>query len=150
MLYENSSDWNTNLGGFGLSANADGYVYTSQMMHFYWQTNGGVSTGARNFSPYDQTTFFIESKTLIKDNSDGLQDYFNGNRVSYSSSYWGSGTSTVGNTTNFRNDYFYIGSRAGTTSFVTGNIAGFLVYNRPLTASEVSQNFNALKNRYGI
>ena len=150
ILYENSSDWNSYPGAFGLSTNSNGYVYTSQSMHFYWNTNMGVSQGARNFVTTDQSSsFFIEHKTLIKNNSDGLQDYFNGTRSTYASE-WGNGTSTIGNTTNFRNDYFYLGSRAGTLGFLQGNIAGILLYNRPLSATEVLQNYNALKGRYGL
>ena len=32
----------------------------------------------------------------------------------------------------------------------TGNIAQVSIYNRALTASEISQNFNALRGRFGI
>jgi len=35
-------------------------------------------------------------------------------------------------------------------SFFTGNIANLSVYNRALTASEISQNYNSLKGRYGL
>jgi hypothetical protein len=31
-----------------------------------------------------------------------------------------------------------------------GNISAFSVYNRPLTATEAAQNFNALRGRYGL
>lgn len=31
-----------------------------------------------------------------------------------------------------------------------GNISSFSVYNRPLSAAEVAQNFNALRGRYGL
>jgi hypothetical protein len=34
--------------------------------------------------------------------------------------------------------------------YFTGNIAQVLVYNRALSAEEVSQNFNDLRGRYGI
>lgn len=45
------------------------------------------------------------------------------------------------------------GDYAGTTStgdFFDGNISSILFYNRALTAAEVSQNFEALRDRYGI
>ena len=42
-----------------------------------------------------------------------------------------------------------IGAYSGGSPFY-GNISNALVYNRVLTASEVSQNFNALRSRYGI
>ena len=48
----------------------------------------------------------------------------------------------------------YIGvdapSGVGEQSFFIGNIANAQVYNRALSAAEVSQNFNALRGRYGI
>ena len=41
--------------------------------------------------------------------------------------------------------YTYINSL-----YLNGNIPSFKFYNRALTAAEVSQNFNALRSRYGI
>ena len=37
-----------------------------------------------------------------------------------------------------------------TTRFFKGNIASAQIYNKALTADEISTNFNALRNRYGI
>jgi len=46
---------------------------------------------------------------------------------------------------------FTIGAAAdGTQSRFNGKISVTLVYNRALTATEVTQNFNALRGRYGI
>lgn len=36
------------------------------------------------------------------------------------------------------------------TNYLTGNIASVRIYNRALSAAEVSQNFNALRGRFGI
>jgi hypothetical protein len=148
-LYEHSDNWNTNAGGFGLSTNSDGNNLVNQYMHYFWNTNGGVARGARNFGPVEQSSyFFIETKVLVKNDSDGLRDYYNGNRVTYVSSPWGTGTTTVGNTTSFRNDYFYLGGRGGSSGFLQGNIAGILIYNRALSASEILQNYNAGLSRF--
>jgi len=38
----------------------------------------------------------------------------------------------------------------GTTRYFNGRIPSVQVYNRALTASEIQQNFNALRGRYGI
>ena len=38
----------------------------------------------------------------------------------------------------------------GIGAFLSGNIAQTQIYNRALSAAEVSQNFNALRGRYGI
>ena len=38
----------------------------------------------------------------------------------------------------------------GTTGYASGSVGAFMVYNRGLSADEVSNNFNALRRRYGI
>ena len=37
-----------------------------------------------------------------------------------------------------------------TGSYWAGNIAQFSIFNRPLTAAEVKQNYDALKGRFGL
>ena len=48
------------------------------------------------------------------------------------------------------NGNFRIGTWANNTWWLNGNIASVKVYNRALTASEIQQNFNATKSRYGL
>jgi len=38
----------------------------------------------------------------------------------------------------------------GTLGYGVGRCAAFSVYNRALAATEVAQNYNALKGRYGL
>jgi hypothetical protein len=45
---------------------------------------------------------------------------------------------------------FVIGQYAGGSYNLNGNIGNVLYYNKALSASEVLQNFNALKGRYGV
>lgn len=47
-------------------------------------------------------------------------------------------------------DVFTIGNRTFVSSAFSGSIALVKIYNRPLTQAEVSQNFNALRGRFGI
>jgi hypothetical protein len=52
-------------------------------------------------------------------------------------------------------DKFYIGSYGSSDGqnplyFFKGNIGQALIYNRALTAQEVSTNFNVLKSRFGL
>jgi hypothetical protein len=52
-------------------------------------------------------------------------------------------------------DNFYIGSYGSSDGqsplyFFKGNIGQALIYNRGLTATEVTNNFNALKTRFGL
>ncbi len=45
---------------------------------------------------------------------------------------------------------FFIGAEANANQYAACNIAQSLVYNRALTASEILQNYNATKRRYGL
>ena len=38
----------------------------------------------------------------------------------------------------------------GTSAYASGSLGAFMVYNRSLTAGEVTTNFNALRSRYGV
>jgi hypothetical protein len=45
----------------------------------------------------------------------------------------------------------YLGSRGGVPdNFFNGRISNVLVYNRALSATEITQNFNAVRSRYGV
>ena len=68
--------------------------------------------------------------------------YFNGNLVGSNTSVTGSFGSTSGN--------FRIGLSPQNIWPTLGNISSVKVYNRALSASEVQQNFNALRSRYSI
>ncbi len=72
--------------------------------------------------------------------STGLRAYINGvlvgsNTTAYSSSFGG---------------YFIIGAYAIGTEIFGGDIASAQVYSSALTASEILQNFNAQKSRFGL
>ena len=45
---------------------------------------------------------------------------------------------------------FVIGSNSGNVEFLLGKVAGVIAYNRALTASEIYQNYDAMRTRYGI
>jgi hypothetical protein len=59
------------------------------------------------------------------------------------------GTKTLGGTLNTTASTLYFGSQAGGTLF-NGRLSSLLMYNRALSASEVLQNFNATRGRFGI
>jgi hypothetical protein len=44
----------------------------------------------------------------------------------------------------------YLSSRANGTELVSSSISAFKIYNRALTSSEVTQNYNATKGRFGL
>jgi hypothetical protein len=68
--------------------------------------------------------------------------YINGSLVSQVTN----ATAEIGNVTST----MYIMSRGGSALFLPGNLASFKMYNRALSDQEVSQNFNALRGRFGI
>jgi hypothetical protein len=43
-----------------------------------------------------------------------------------------------------------IGTREDGATYMNGNIAQVQIYNRALSATEIRQNFNATRKRYGI
>jgi hypothetical protein len=84
--------------------------------------------------------------TFIANNSTGIRGYKNGIEDPNSPV----NASTVGPLS--YNGPFYIGVRNPTTDqrFFDGRIGAVQIYNRALTQQEVTQNFNALRGRYGI
>jgi len=54
------------------------------------------------------------------------------------------------NTNNFGNLPFYIGGRSGSSFNSSPYIGNFQIYNRVLSATEIKQNFEATRGRYGI
>ena len=59
--------------------------------------------------------------------------------------------STSSDVTTFRGiGNIQIASFNGANNFLNGDIAHALVYNRSLTASEILENFNNLKSRFGL
>jgi hypothetical protein len=61
---------------------------------------------------------------------------------------------TVGSSSTTRASYsatnFFLGNRTTDYYADVGNIAQVSIYNRALTATEIQQNFNALRGRFGI
>ena len=74
-----------------------------------------------------------------------LSIYINGN-------FEGSSTALVGNPTTTGTQYITVGAGDGLdiSNRLTGNIAQSSIYNRALTATEVLQNYNATKSRFGL
>jgi hypothetical protein len=65
----------------------------------------------------------------------------------------GSLVASVSYATSFTNSNFAIGSRPGGVTynpFFGGSISNSQLYNRALSSSEIQQNYNALKSRFGL
>jgi hypothetical protein len=85
------------------------------------------------------TTNYTQIVALRKNTSD-TEFYINGVLVKT-----GSSSDTIGSVNNFR-----MGTNTSGSERYTGNISNVQIYNRALSAAEVSQNFNALRGRYSI
>jgi len=152
MLWEHSSDWNTNGGGFGLSVNSGGCSPDLNYMH----TNHNGGSGPMNYLYNSGTTWscHVNIFSNIVDPT-GRLVYVNGQLTPFSSTNtcnggaWSTSTATTTSTA-FRNDFLYISSRNGQVAFINGNIGLIRVYGRKLSATEVAQNFNATKSRFGL
>jgi hypothetical protein len=111
----------------------------------FYNNNGYVSWEFANFATAQQLTPFDANKwynmVFTYNSSFNVVVYVNGLVVD---------TKTTSNPGGFWNQ-FTIG-RYGNygSSFLTGNISIVQVYNRPLSASEVLQNYNVTKSRFGL
>lgn len=89
-------------------------------------------------------TFAATSDRSLDGNSQGLV-YRNGALNSTLSP-----TLRTDNSGNYGSYKLYIGSRAGTILYYAGAISNIMIYNRVLTPTEIQQNFNAFRGRFGL
>ena len=100
---------------------------------YYW--NGVVN----NLGIIPSTTNWNHICALINTSINNIQIYGNGNQSST--------TTVTSMSTSITNIGRYI---TANLNFLKGNLASYKVYNRALSASEISQNFNATRARFGI
>jgi len=102
------------------------------------------------------SSFILSSSTLNDDNWHNIVTTFNSgtNQLYVDGVYV---TQQTGRTlTSYTSTYYYIigagyaASRGLGTNYFSGNIANFSFYNRALSSTEIQQNFNALRGRYGV
>jgi hypothetical protein len=107
--------------------------------------NGGndVSSGNNAYVPNTTWYNFAITKTPGAANTT-TKLYVNGVQTSISTA------ATI--TPNVVSTTFRVGRwiNNAVTQYFSGKIGGVSIYNRALTASEISQNFNALRGRYGV
>jgi hypothetical protein len=75
---------------------------------------------------------------------------FDGTTLTYYVNSVNTGGSCAASGFNFTNTDFTIGLRIGAEAYFNGKVAVSSIYNRALSATEITQNFNALRGRYGI
>lgn len=149
IVYEFSTNFNGSTTGF-VAAFADGSAVYSNLYP--------VALGVKGNSGYDLAAF---SKTLVNDLawhhwtcifdkslSSGNENILYIDGILRTSIL---NPMTADNSNNYISDKLYIGNR-GDGSNIAGNsnITDFKIYNRVLTATEILQNYNATKGRYGL
>jgi hypothetical protein len=150
------------VGGYrhneGYSSPTIGMVYIDSNNKFY----ASVITAAEVYRFVESTTTIQANRTyhvvFNKDTSAGvMQLYVNGvaegaqtfNAATYAQ--WSSAGSYIGSDTIDLGKSFNTNSGQGWSGdFLDGKIHTFKMFSKTLTASEIQQNFNAVRGRYGI
>jgi|694.fasta_scaffold13972_10 hypothetical protein len=126
----------TNQGNIVAKSSNQGYRMRFQTNGTFWMLANGITITSP--SAYTVNNWF---HTVGVFSSTGLRMYINGSLVQ-------------SNGTAFSPSYslsnFFVGSFNGSLELFQGRIANVSVYNRALSATEVLQNFNAQKSRFGL
>lgn len=135
----------SNFRGYYLSLDDSGAVGTNCVFFDYYDGTNfkGVQTPNNSVTKGAWTNVVATCDT--SNTSAGMRIYINGTSAAT--------TTRVGAGTPASIDYSGLTANVGSrqnSNYFTGNIALFSVYNRALSVSEVSQNFNALRSRYGV
>lgn len=136
----NSSVFRTAINEYPQGVTAAGYI------GFLTRSNDDTVTGliASNTVPVKNTWVNL---VCVVDGMNRLV-YVNGNLIASDSNI---GMQPISSTTaNATVGAFVYDSNSAVNSPFAGNIATTMIYNRALSADEVTQNFNALRGRYGI
>ena len=140
MVFEHTSNWNSNNGAFGAFTNSKGNLASSPSTDNFMHMNS--EAGILNSGPStDLTTFNFN--VMMYSNANGVTHYNNNSQPAISTDI----SSTV---TNFANAYTYIASRGGTTFYDGMDLAFIRIYSRELTTEEISQNYNATRRKFGL
>ena len=123
-------------GANGFAISEGGTVVGLSYGEFYY-FNGSIAT--RLGSSIPSLTEWNSVTSIIDTSSNNIKVYGNGSLISNNS---------ISNlSTSVTNIGRYI---AGNTHYLNGNLSLYKIYNRELTSTEVTQNYNALKGRYSL
>jgi len=140
MIFEHTANWNGNSGAFGAFSNSRGsWASTPTTDHFIHMNS---DAGRLDSGPSDDLTAF-NYNTMLFSNANGVTHYNNGSQPTIYND-------TPSSVTNFANDYTYISTRGGTSFYGGMDIVFIRIYNRELSTSEILQNYNATKSRFGL
>ena len=140
-----NSTWN-NFAGLGSARYNNGYIihnnYNSTTVNTYIIDSAGSYTQVGTLSPSNiqNYNFYV----LTTNGSNSHKSYLNGTLVSNSTT-----ALTRTNTGSSQSNYLGLDSTIS-DRFTALSIASHLIYNRELSGTEVLQNFNALRSRFGV
>jgi hypothetical protein len=127
-------------GGFrGIMAkqNAYGLFYSDSVLVAYdWGAGGGTRSTGINIADGNWKNVVMTFQSAI---SNGTRIYLNGSSVLTTTMTWLNDTQSL-----------YGGAEVSANQYANCSGSIFSLYNRPLTAAEVLQNYNAAKKRYGF
>ena len=123
----------------GTLSNPVGFGLRQRSANNYWLSLGANTPAMIDYTPTITTTNW--HNVLVTLNGTTATFYINGNSVSSAASNY-----TVGTTTSFQ-----IGRNVSAANeYWGGSMALFQLYNRALSATEISQNYNATKSRFNL
>lgn len=115
--------------------------------------NGGAGKPTSRFRFGNSTNTYYEAiatNALSIGSWYNVVGVYNGSNISlYVNNLLESTTACTGNNTS-SSDPIRLGGDGISTNYTPCKISNTMLYNRALSVSEISQNFNALKNRYGL
>lgn len=118
------------------------YLFQENASNFTFSVYGGAYDVVFSNYAYQLNTWY----NLVGVWSSGTRNTLYTNGVDTSGTRGGSVQTAVIN----GNTNLMVGSRAGSQYHFQGSIASVIIYNRALTQTEVTKNFNAHRGRYGI
>jgi len=135
---------------FHLDMNDPDLGATGQTMWAYWNSGGtpySVLSRSGTYGDYNDSTW--RNYVFVRNTSDALvtRHYMNGVERTTGVTRASTQTTQFGNGAGYN---INIGRFHAGGNLFGGNIAVVQVYNRALQSSEISQNFNALRQRYGV
>ena len=125
----------TGLGNIMAKNSNSGYRFRIQSGVLWWYVSGSSAIGG-------SVPNSSWSHCVVTGDSTGLKAYVNTVLVASNTAAFAPADATTGS--------LYIGTVSPSSEIFDGKIGVAKIYNRALSATEVSQNFNALRGRYGL
>ncbi len=125
----------TALGNIIAKNGNSGFRFRISSNNLWWYVSGNACIGG--YVPLNTWTYCV-----VTGNASGLNCYINSTLVASNSTAYTPTAPTI--------DNLYIGCYAPNSETFDGNISNIQIYNKALSQSEISQNFNAIKSKYGL